>query len=269
MGADVRAPHPFLPRRVPGSALATTLLLALVGCVAPPERGDAPQADEGTWLGARIGARPLPQPALKQRLLSLAEQEWVFFGRQEVVYRPDGESIPRVGLWEDEDPEHIQRVNQYWRVVGRPDLSGRQCESPWSAAFISWLMGAAGVPSWQLIPAAAHRSYLAQIITSAQQPGRYFVPRSIETYRPEPGDLICASAEISLGGSRAGLITPRSLHTLRAHCDLVVKREGRNLEAIGGNVRNAVSRSLLELDEEGHLQPLARRPWFLVLENRL
>jgi hypothetical protein len=41
------------------------------------------------------------------------------------------------------------------------------------------------------------------------------------------------------------------------------------LEAIGSNVRSSVSRSLLELDGEGHLQPVPRRPWFLVLEDRL
>jgi hypothetical protein len=250
-------------------ALPLAWILTLLGCAAPPERGEVATAEEGAWAGQPIGARPVPQPALRQALLSLADREWVQFGRQKVVYTADEESIPHVGLWEDEDPERISRVNLYWRAVGRPDLSGRHCQAPWSAAFISWLMREAGVPEWQFPPAAAHRSYLTQIIESSGDPGRYFVPRSIEAYRPAAGDLICASAEIPLGSARAGQVTPWSLHHVRSHCDLVVRTDGRTLEAIGGNVRNSVSKSLLELDEAGHLQPVERRAWFLVLENRL
>jgi len=66
-----------------------------------------------------------------------------------------------------------------------------------------------------------------------------------------------------------GQVTPWLLQNARAHCDLVVKSDGRVLEAIGGNVRNSVSKSILELDSEGRLQPVERRSWFIVLENRL
>ncbi len=249
--------------------LVLGLVLTLLGCATPPDRGEAPAAEEGSWAGQPLGARPIPQPALKRNLLALAEQEWVFFGRQRVVYSLDEESIPHVGLWEDEDPERIGRVNQYWRAVDRPDLSGRHCQAPWSGAFISWLMREAGVPEWQFPPAAAHRSYLAQIIETSPEPGRFFVPRGIGVYRPEPGDLICSSAEIPPELARAGQVTPWTLQNVRSHCDLVVRTDGRTLEAIGGNVRNAVSKSFLELDAEGHLQRVGRRPWFLVLENRL
>lgn len=267
--AEVRAFLPSRSGRAPWGVAAAALTLALLGCAAPPEGKEIPQVPEAVWLGVPIGAPPTPQPPLKQRLLALAEQEWVFFGRQEVVYEPNEERIPRVGLWEDEDPQRIQRVNQYWRAVGRADLSGRQCQSPWSAAFMSWLIREAGVPSGQFPAAAAHRGYLAQIIGSADQPGRYFVPRPIWAYRPEPGDLICASTDATLENALQGQVTPWQLPRMRIHCDLVVKRDGRTLEAIGGNVRNSVSRSLLALDEAGHLQPVARRLWFLVLENRL
>jgi len=80
----------------------------------------------------------------------------VFFGSQRVVYTAEEESIPHVGLWEDEDHERINRVNQYWRAVGRPGITGLQCQKPWSAAFISWLMLEAGVPEFQFKPSAAH-----------------------------------------------------------------------------------------------------------------
>ncbi len=49
----------------------------------------------------------------------------------------------------------------------------------------------------------------------------------------------------------------------------MVGKQGQTLEVIGGNVRNSVSKSTLELDGEGHLRAMPRRPWFLILQNRL
>mgnify|MGYP001768040970 CR=1 FL=1 len=43
----------------------------------------------------------------------------------------------------------------------------------------------------------------------------------------------------------------------------------QSYQIVGGNVRNSVSRSTLELDAQGRLQAVPRRPWFLILENRL
>jgi hypothetical protein len=67
----------------------------------------------------------------------------------------------------------------------------------------------------------------------------------------------------------AGYTSAGGVDGLKAHCDLVVAKNGNTLGVIGGNVRNSVSRSTLELDGNGHLQAVPRRPWFLILENRL
>ena len=40
-------------------------------------------------------------------------------------------------------------------------------------------------------------------------------------------------------------------------------------QAIGGNVRNSVSRTVLTLSPDGYLQYSRPRPWFLIIENRL
>jgi hypothetical protein len=174
-----------------------------------------------------------------------------------------------VGLWEDEDYAHSERVNQYWRAAGKPKLNGWKCQQPWSPAFNSWLVGHAGVSDSQFPPVAAHWVYLARLIEASDLPGRYFVPRNVSTYRSTPGDIICASTEIPQSSARVGQVQPWTLQDTRTHCELVAKTSGRTLEAIGGNVRNSVSRSLLERDADGHLQPVPHRPWFLVLENRL
>lgn len=241
--------------------------LALVACGSTPEKSAGGPA--GSWAGRPLGTPPSAQRGIKRAMISRAEREWEFFGRQTVVYRATEESIPHVGSWEDDGRVYSDRVNLYWRAVGKPGLDGMDCREPWSAAFISWVMQSAGVPSTQFRPASAHAVYLADLIDQAPYPGRWFVPRRIQDYSPEPGDLICASRGFSRPGGFDGYTSPSLLAGTNTHCDLVVAKSGATLEAIGGNVRNSVSRSSQELDGQGHLRPTARRPWFVIMQNRL
>ncbi|MTW19865.1 DUF2272 domain-containing protein [Allochromatium palmeri] len=261
-------PGPCLRASRAGALAALIVSLALISCAVPPESVE-PGAREGTWIGRPIGAPPTPNPALKRAIITRAEQEWTYFGRQEVVFKGSVESIPRVGDWEDDGPQQSRRVNAYWRAVGEPRLTGMDCQKPWSAAFISWIMLNAGVPAYQFRPSIAHWTYLADLIESASLPGRYFVPRRIQDYSPEPGDLICAYRAPSRVALVDGYVRAGALTGVRAHCDLVTGKQGQTLEVIGGNVRNSVSKVQLELDAQGRLQPVPRRPWFLIMQNRL
>jgi len=246
--------------------VVSVLLLNACGSTTPGYRDDAPQ---GTWGGHPIGPPPARNAGLKQAMIRRAIQEWQYFENQVVVLQGDHESIPRVGAWED-DASHARRVNYYWRAVGRPNLDGMDCQQPWSAAFLSWIMRDLGVPEHQFPPASAHWIYLTHFIERASDPGRYFVPRRIQDYSPEPGDLICAGrgpAPIRpTGGDDTSLAQLQGRPT---HCDLVVEKGNQQLQVIGGNVRNSVSKTILELDARGRLQPVQRRPWFLIIENRL
>ncbi len=255
----------------PRPTLLILLCLALVACGTSPQTS-APNARGGmltTWAGLPIGAPPPPNPRIRQAMISRAILEWEFFGRQTVILKGTEESIPHVGDWEDDDPRHSNRVNTYWRAVGKPGLNGMDCQKPWSAAFMSWIMQSAGVPESQFRPSSAHWVYLASMIDEASYPGRWFVPRRLTDYSPQPGDLICASRGLSRPDAINGYTSAWMLNGASAHCDLVVAKTPRTLEAIGGNVRNSVSRSILELDGQGRLQPVPRRPWFLIMENRL
>jgi hypothetical protein len=228
-----------------------------------------PSTAPGIWAGRPIGSPPAPNPGIKQALISRANQEWEFFGRQTVVFKGSEESIPHVGAWEDDDGPYSGRINAYWRAAGKPRLNGKDCQEPWSAAFMSWVMRGAGVPEGQFPPAPAHWIYLARLVDQSDYPGRYFVPRRVADYSPNPGDLICASRGLSRPATFDGYTRPEALKGVNTHCDLVVRKSGQTLEVIGGNVRNSVSKSTLELDGAGRLRAVPRRPWFLILENRL
>jgi hypothetical protein len=247
-------------------AIFFLVFLFLAGCGNQPMKPTDEKIREESLIPASAFT---PVSPLKRKILALARSEWVYFGQQNVVYQEAGESIPHVGFWEDDDVAHIYRVNRYWQAVGMPWITGKDCQQPWSAAFISWVMSTAGVPEEQFPPASAHWVYLTQIISKSDRPYRSFVPRVIKEYKPQPGDLICASRgflaiPLIHDPTQVGL-----LKNAKIHCDIVLERKGQTLEAIGGNVRNSVSKSILTLDQDGYLQPTPSRPWFLVIENRL
>jgi hypothetical protein len=259
-------------RAVRITALFLVVFLVLAACTTKPKRAVTP-AKPPTGLvppGTEIETIPsFPGSSLKNRILAIANNEWFYFGQQKVVYGEEEESIPHVGYWEDEGYAHMHRVNLYWQAVKMPELSGADCNQAWSAAFISWVMRVAGVPEELFPPAKAHGIYLSQIIASDQSPDTIFYPRTIREYKPKPGDLICASRESTITPDINEVPRAQWFENAKLHCDIVVERNGETLSAIGGNVRNSVSKSILKLTPEGYLQPTRSRRWFLIVENRL
>jgi len=210
-----------------------------------------------------------PIGSLKYRILSIAEHEWYDFGQQTVVFHEDEESIPHVGYWEDENHTLIERINTYWRIVDHPELNGLDCQQPWSAAFVSWVLVTAGLSERQFRPGQAHWMYLSNLLYKAHDADAAFIPHAVAEYAPQPGDLICASRNHDFVVDIHALPASWQVDHARIHCDIVVATHGDTLEAIGGNVRNSVSKSFLTLSANGRLQPVRARPWFVVFENQL
>lgn len=246
------------------------LCIVLAGCSGQKKKTGEPPAKVTVPPVAPEKPRGAELSPFKRTILNLARREWEFFGRQTVVLDGEEESIPHVGKWEDDGETYAVRVNWYWQAVGKPGLNGNDCRQPWSAAFVSWIMREAGVPTYQFPPEEAHWGYLSHFLRSEGDPYAAFVPRSIAEYRPKPGDLICATR----GGNGEAPFPGQSFRSVllehtKLHCDIVVERSGNTLSAIGGNVRNSVSKTLLTLDKDGLVQPTQRRPWFVAVENRL
>ena len=196
-------------------------------------------------------------------MVLLAVAEWFRFGSQTIDFSNDGgkPQIERRGVQEG-DAFASKRVHDYWRSVGRAKLSGVNHEVPWSAAFISWDIESAGVPRDQFCPDARHTVYIERMVERARRPGAGFVPRRLDERKPEVGDLICASRD-------GGRTTLDNLDRGPGHCDIVVEVRPREVQAIGGNVDDSVSRSVFPLDASGFLSPISARTFFTVIENRL
>lgn len=214
-------------------------------------------------------AAPAPHDA-RERLVALAIQEWARFGyplSRRASTTALGAALPHLARikrgepYSEADPLMLQAVGGYWAAlagVGAGDVAdvggyeianaNRQWvadaaawrrnegwETPWSAAFISWLMCEAGVEgfarSW------AHRDYVDAAIADAAHPYRAREP----DYLPAVGDLICASR----AGYRLADIAQRREQLGgdgEMHCDLVVAVDAATgiIAAIGGNVDDGV-----------------------------
>ena len=193
-------------------------------------------------------------------MVLLAVAEWFRFGQQTMDFtQPGPPKLVQLGV---EERDAAQRINDYWKSVDRPNLTGLDTEMPWSAAFISWDIQSAGVSRDLFCPDDRHTIYIERIVLRARQPGAGFIPHHLDDYAPRVGDLICASR--SGGGT-----TLENLNRGPGHCDIVVEVRPGAVHAIGGNVRDSVSRSLFPLDANGFLSPIAGRKFFTVIENRL
>ena len=190
----------------------------------------------------------------------LAVEEWARYGRQTTFYPANGPArTEQQGVKEREAP---QRINDYWKSVDRPNLTGLDTEVPWSAAFISWDIASAGVPRDLFCPDARHTIYVERMVLREKQPGAAFVARPVNQRAPRAGDLLCSARD-------GGGTTLDNLNRGPGHCDIVVEVQPGKVHGIGGNVHDSVTRSVFPLDANGFLSPISARPYFTVIENTL
>jgi hypothetical protein len=124
-------------------------------------------------------------------------------------------------------------------------------DSPWSAAFISYLMDKAGLDDRQFRFASAHWQYVQRAL---QQPEGYAYracdPRSTA---PAVGDLLCYSRGVPLLRDFAAWQTAalQPGFSAPAHCEVVVEvdTDARKIETVGGNVVQSVARRRLRLNQ--------------------
>jgi len=239
-------------------------------------------------------SQKLDDAALRRRIVELAVQEWSFFGHAVLDYTSpdvfDRSRIRRRG-WSLLGPEETVRVAHsiagYWTVTPeggwiienqnrRWNQSGisTRWRTPWSAAFISWVMCESGLEEMdEFRRAVAHHSYIDQAIRARDgaAASAAFIAYDIGEAAVVPGDLLCSGRRPAY---RSVAERRRQMgEGARTHCDIVVKLEPdrQRILAIGGNVRSTVGLKLLpaEVDQDLGVQPAGgRRPMFVHLKLR-
>lgn len=200
-----------------------------------------------------VGAEPRTD-----RMLSLARQEWEYWGRQTIG--KDGK-VSHAGHKET-DEGYWQRVGVYWRNGLFMGWTGKDTDEAWSAAFISWVMREAGLGnSFQYSEWHAH--YINQAIDgrAAGDQDLAFWGYRLTERAPQVGDLVCYRRQDDVAFWQRP-------ETYKSHCDLVVEVRPGEIDVIGGNVQDSVTLKTLATNREGKLID-RNQVWFAVLANRL
>ncbi|MFA5508631.1 MAG: DUF2272 domain-containing protein [Vulcanimicrobiota bacterium] len=189
-----------------------------------------------------------------EKTLEIARQEWERFGRQTIDI--EGNLTHKGGREADDD--HYLRVADYWKEGVNFDLTGKDTHEPWSAAFMSWVMKKAGMG--ERFPYSEwHATYIRESILArrAERVDSAYWGYRLSERAPQVGDLV--------GYARQGGITYDYQPTVySSHTDLVVAVRPGEIDVIGGNVQDSVSKKTLKTDSQGKLIDKHYR-WFVVM----
>lgn len=249
---------------------------------------------------------------VRARMIDLAAAEWAYFGLPVLDFSRSAETaVPRssdldiveprlnfdigervsrralrLGLMEDDDTVR-PAIAGYWAATGSDEALRMQAmvnygdreagwSQPWSAAFVSWLACESGLSTQQFRRSGRHFDYVRAAVAArdGQDPAHAYVAYDIGEAKPTHGDLICAARAEAGFGSIADIRDRGADDSTALHCDLVVKTEPihERLYAIGGNVAQAVTLSVVSTHADGRLlgEPavIGARRWFAVLKFR-
>jgi hypothetical protein len=157
-----------------------------------------------------------------------------------------------------------RKVAAYWSGSGLGSgcgAAGAACRSfvvdtPWSAAFVSWVMRQARVPGFGA--SSRHVDYVrAAHRASPASPYALLAPHDAA---PAAGDLLCYVRGQSRALGYEGLLGVLvGGNGLPMHCDIVVATEEGMAWLVGGNVQQTVALRMLRLDAQGHFADLPMR----------
>jgi len=172
-------------------------------------------------------------------------------------------------------------------------------DTPWSAAFISWLARQAGLAEEEFVFSEAHADYAGAAWQAGVDEGfgrgtRYAL-RACDLRRTPPrvGDLVCQArgtgAELDTFDKIGEVLAARTTggEPLPMHCDVVVAVDATGFDTVGGNVLQSVTRRRLDFAPGTRwLDPsylpegcspgmpgcidrhMSRQPWSLLLQWR-
>ena len=132
-------------------------------------------------------------------------------------------------------------------------------DNPWSAAFVSWVMQRAGLPGF--LSSGGHYDYVrAARANAARSPYEFLEPMAAA---PAVGDLLCYVRSNRVYGHKGlAAAIDGGTNGLPMHCDIVVAANPDNdgkAYLVGGNVLQAVTMRVLNLNATGHFWGLPRR----------
>jgi hypothetical protein len=204
-----------------------------------------------------------------EQILQSANSQWDFWGQSTWIV---GTNQKHIGHTDDEIPFAQHVIDTYCSVGGgTPSLVDIQDDRYfWSAVGMSAIMSDAGFAKREFPFAQSHSVFIRHFIKARKlglQSASYWGFRAGEADgQPVPGDIVAYA--------RGKNLTPAKAHALfdstkpyESHSDVVVDSRDGEIDVIGCNVLDSVTKKTLRVDANGHIQDDTHL-WFAVLKRR-
>ncbi len=207
---------------------------------------------------------------VSDKLVGIAKREWTRWGGP--IERLDGSTTGFSNRRMEAEHPYWTYVGEYWHSIGSK-LDGRDPPA-WSAAFISYCFIEAGAKE-QFPHHQNHSIYVSKIDTNQfvglelKDPADtqlsvgdlVWASRSGEDCRRPPSTFTEARKELKK-------IRDKTAGSFCSHSDIVVAVRAGEADVIGGNVKQAVTRTTYKLDAKGCIRD-GRRTFIGIIKNSL
>lgn len=207
--------------------------------------------------------------ATLDQILESAHTQWEFWGESTWHVATNQKHISHT----DDETTFAQHViDKYCSVGGgAPSLTDIADDRYfWSAVGMSAIMSAAGLLRAEFPFAQAHSVFIRHFIKARRlgnQSATYWGFRSGEAGgQPIPGDIVAYARGRNMTAAKAHALFD-STRSYESHSDVVVAVRDREIDVIGCNVLDSVTRKTLRIDANGHIQD-DQHFWFAVLKRR-
>lgn len=201
-------------------------------------------------------------------LLNAAVHEWTHWGNSTWNLVANTKAIGHT----DDEPDFAQYVIDTYCAAGggSPSISEiSNDEYFWSAVGISAMFKAAGFVKSEFPFSQSHSTWLRRFIKARKegQQALYWGFRISEPEAsPEVGDIIGYARGTGLTFAQAQAFFDKS-ESYASHSDIVVARRPREIDVIGANVLDSVTKKTVPLTQDGLIADRSHK-WFAVLKRK-
>ncbi|HEX8149852.1 MAG TPA: DUF2272 domain-containing protein [Pyrinomonadaceae bacterium] len=209
-------------------------------------------------------------PVTIKDIVDSAKREWVHWGESTWNLRTDETHI---GHTDDEVAFATYVLTNYCAVGGgSPTLVEIKDDRYfWSAVGMSAIMSGAGFKKSEFPFAQSHSVFIRHFIKARRagtQSAAFWGFRTGEDGgQPEVGDIVAYARGNNMTPAKAAALFDRTT-PYESHSDVVVAKRAKEIDVIGANVLDSVTKKTLRLDAQGNIQD-DKHFWFAVLKCRL
>ena len=208
-------------------------------------------------------------PATVQDTVTSAEKEWTFWGNSTWNLVTGKKKIAHT----DDEEKFAKYVIANYNSVGGGSPSVHDIANDdyaWSAVGMSAIMKQAGFVKAEFPFAQSHSVYIRRFIKARQDNDKnaaFWGFRLGEAGgQPEVGDLVAYARGKNLTAQKAAAYFDKT-SGYESHTDLVVAKRPGEIDVIGANVLDSVTRKTLALNAAGHVNDSVHF-WFATLKRK-